>query len=88
VTLVGGVYVRDLRSAELGDWPRKGVKGAAVYLDGDDPCDAHLVEIPPGRSTAPEHHLYDEGIRCRPEIALTRLGLAELLVQGSPSSGR
>jgi len=61
-TLLGGVYVRDLRAVKLGDWPRKGVKGAIVYLDGDDPCDVHLVELPPGKSTTPEHHLYDEGI--------------------------
>lgn len=62
VPLVGGVYLRDMRRVELGDWPRKGVKGALCYLDGDDEQDEHIVEIPPGGSTIPEHHLYDEAI--------------------------
>ena len=59
---IGGIYVRDLRAVELGEWPRKGVKGGVVYLDGDNLCDVHVVEIPPGQSTTPEHHMYDEGI--------------------------
>jgi len=60
--IVGGVYIRDMRTVEVGDWPRKGVKGAIGYLDGDEGTDIHIVEIPPGGSTTPEHHLYDEGI--------------------------
>ncbi len=62
VPLVGGIYVRDMRQVEVGDWPRKGVKGALMYLDGDDENDEHIVEIPPGKSTTPERHLYDEAI--------------------------
>jgi len=62
VPLVGGIYVRNMREVEVGDWPRKGVKGALLYLDGDDENDEHLVEIPPGGSTIPEHHLYEEAI--------------------------
>lgn len=58
--LVGGIYVRDMKAVAVGDWPRKGVKGALLYLDGDDEMDEHLVEIPPGGSTIPERHLYDE----------------------------
>ena len=60
--LVGGIYIRDMRRVEVGDWPRKGVKGALMYLDGDDEQDEHLVEIPPGGSTSPERHIYDEAI--------------------------
>jgi mannose-6-phosphate isomerase-like protein (cupin superfamily) len=58
----GGVYVRDMKTVEVDDWPRKGVKGAVCYLDGDNDYDEHVVEIPPGKSTTPEHHLYDEAI--------------------------
>src|SRR4051812_15512513 len=50
VPILSGVYVRNLRTAELGDWPRKGVKGAIVYLDGDDQWDSQVFEIPPGGS--------------------------------------
>jgi quercetin dioxygenase-like cupin family protein len=62
VPLVGGIYLRDMKTVEVGDWPRKGVKGALCYMDGDDEQDEHIVEIPPGRSTTPEHHMYDEAI--------------------------
>ena len=60
VPVVGGVYIRDMRTVEVGDWPRKGVKGAVCYLDGDSDYDEHIVELPPGASSTPEHHLYDE----------------------------
>lgn len=62
VPLVGGVYHRNLITQEVGPWPRKGVLGAHCYLDGDDNTDEHLVEIPPGKSTIPEHHMYDEAV--------------------------
>jgi quercetin dioxygenase-like cupin family protein len=62
VPLLGGIYVRDMRNIEVGDWPRKGVKGALLYLDGEDESDVHVVEIPPGGSTTPERHMYDEAI--------------------------
>ena len=62
VPLVGGIYIRDMKQVEVGDWPRKGVKGALMYLDGDDEQDEHIVEIPPGKSTTPERHMYDEAI--------------------------
>ncbi|MPZ15326.1 MAG: cupin domain-containing protein [Chloroflexi bacterium] len=62
VPLLGGIYIRDMRTVEVGPWPRKGVKGALVYLDGDNEQDIHVVEIPPGGSTIPERHLYDEAI--------------------------
>ena len=62
VKVISGVYVRNLRTAEVGDWPRKGVKGAIVYLDGDDQWDSQVLEIPPGGATITERHLYDEAI--------------------------
>lgn len=62
VPVLKDVYVRDMRAVEVGDWPRKGVKGAICYLHGDDASDIHVVEIPPGGSSNPEHHLYDEAI--------------------------
>jgi quercetin dioxygenase-like cupin family protein len=60
--LVGGVYIKDMKQVEVGPWPRKGVNGALLYLDGDDENDEHLVEIPPGGATNPERHLYDEAV--------------------------
>jgi quercetin dioxygenase-like cupin family protein len=62
VPLVGGVYIQDMKAVEVGPWPRKGdgVKGALCYLDGDDEGDEHIVELPPGDSTAPQRHMYTE----------------------------
>jgi mannose-6-phosphate isomerase-like protein (cupin superfamily) len=60
--LVGGIYLPDVNKIEVGDWPRLGVKGALCYMDGDDENDEHIVEIPPGKSTNPVHHMYDEAI--------------------------
>ncbi len=62
VPIIGGVYIRDMRTVEVGDWPRKGVRGAVCYLDGDNDYDEHIVELPPGASSTPEHHMYDEAI--------------------------
>src|SRR6266508_6888566 len=53
VPLVGGIYIKDMKSVEVGPWPRKGVKGALCYMDGDDEQDEHIVEIPPGDSPSP-----------------------------------
>lgn len=48
---------------ETADWPRYGVKGAATHLDGrGDFCNMFLIEIPAGRSTLPQRHLYEEVI--------------------------
>ncbi len=60
--MAGGVYFRDMNEIETGPWPRKGdnVKGALCYLDGDDDCDEHIVELGPGASTVPERHIYTE----------------------------
>jgi mannose-6-phosphate isomerase-like protein (cupin superfamily) len=58
--LVGGIYVRNMKEVPVSPWPRKGVNGALIYLDGDDEMDQHLVEIPPGKATTPQRHLYTE----------------------------
>jgi len=60
--LAGGVYIKDMKAVEVGDWPRFGIRGALIYLDGDDGEDEHLMEIPPGGQTNPEHHMYEEAV--------------------------
>ena len=45
----------------LADWPRYGVKGAAVHLKGrGDFCNMFVLELPPGQSTIPQRHLYED----------------------------
>ncbi len=54
-------YGIDLFTVETGDWPRYGVKGAAVHLKGrGDFCNMFVFDIPPGKSTSPQRHLYED----------------------------
>ena len=51
----------DLLTAETKFWPRLGVPGAAVHLRGrGDFSNLFLIDIPPGQSTEPQRHLYEE----------------------------
>ena len=90
VPLVGGVYIKDMKAVEVGPWPRKGdgVKGALCYLDGDDEGDEHIVELPPGGSTAPLRHLYTEAIyvviRTRLDFGVARRERSEANLRVGP----
>src|SRR5438445_10686037 len=56
-----GVDVPDLRAAQLGKWARLDAKGAYVRLGGaEDTDNAYILELDPGRSSAPEKHLLEE----------------------------
>jgi quercetin dioxygenase-like cupin family protein len=58
--IVEGLAI-DLLSLETGDWPRYGVKGAVAHLDGrGDFCNMFKLELPPGSSTNPQRHMYEE----------------------------
>ena len=51
----------NLVTAETRFWPRLGVNGAAVHLKGrGDFCNLFLIDIPPGKSTESQRHLYEE----------------------------
>ena len=60
VPIVEGYYVEDMASLELAPWARKGGRGAILNLDRTNEKDAHIVELAPGGTSEPEHHLYDE----------------------------
>jgi mannose-6-phosphate isomerase-like protein (cupin superfamily) len=54
-------YGIDLFKVETKMWPRYGVKGAAVHLKGrGDFCNMFLIDVPPGGSTTPQRHLYED----------------------------
>ncbi len=62
VPIVEGFGI-DLFGVTTGPWARYGVNGAAVHLKGrGDFCNMMLFEIPPGGSTAPLRHLYEDVI--------------------------
>jgi mannose-6-phosphate isomerase-like protein (cupin superfamily) len=61
IPLVTGLYVESLSDVTVGDWDRRGARGAIVRLDGcEDRNDAHILELAPGGQTTPERHLYEE----------------------------
>ena len=54
-------YALDLFEVETAEWPRFGVKGAAAHLKGrGDFCNMFVLELPPGKSTIPQRHLYED----------------------------
>ena len=56
-----GAAVADLNTAEVATWPRLDAKGAYIRLFGAEDTDgAYLLHLDPGRSTAPEQHLFEE----------------------------
>ena len=56
-------YGIDLFKVQTATWPRYDVKAAAVHLKGrGDFANMFLFDIAPGRSTAPQRHLYEEVI--------------------------
>jgi uncharacterized RmlC-like cupin family protein len=58
---IEGLYIPDLKTVELGDWSRRGCRGAVAKLIGSEGInDAHIIEIPPGGEVAPERHMYEE----------------------------
>src|SRR6266853_1404646 len=56
-------YGIDLFQVQTADWPRFGMRGAAVHLEGrGDFCSMFVFEIPAGGSSTPQRHLYEEVI--------------------------
>lgn len=51
----------NLKTLELGPWERKGGLGSIINIPNPYlPNDAHVIEISPGATSEPEHHLYEE----------------------------
>ena len=50
----------DLLTVETAAWPRYEAQGAAIHLKGrgDFLC-MFVLDVPPGKATAPLHHLYE-----------------------------
>ena len=63
VPLIVDFAFDDLNTLELGDWERKGGKGAIINIPNDEiPNDAQVVEIKAGGKSEPEHHMYETQI--------------------------
>jgi quercetin dioxygenase-like cupin family protein len=71
-------YGIDLFAVETAPWPRYGVKGAAVHLKGrGDFANMFLLDVPPGGSTAPQRHLYEDVVYVLEGSGSTQLEFAD-----------
>jgi mannose-6-phosphate isomerase-like protein (cupin superfamily)/oxalate decarboxylase/phosphoglucose isomerase-like protein (cupin superfamily) len=56
-----GFAIPDVRKVELGYWARLGANAAFVDLEGTGGANAaYIGEVPPGQSTHPMRHMYEE----------------------------
>ncbi|MEX0804970.1 MAG: hypothetical protein WD688_16875 [Candidatus Binatia bacterium] len=70
-----GVNIADV---PLGDWPRKGGRGAFVQLKGmEGATGMEVVEIPPAKALEPERHLYEKVIYVVEGLGSTELWAEE-----------
>ena len=60
IPVLSGSYVPDIRSMELGEWKRRGGKGAYLSFSDQMVADGYVCEISPGKSLKPQRHLYEE----------------------------
>jgi len=75
---VTGDYGVDLFAVATAPWPRYGVDGAAVHLKGrGDFANMFLFDIGPGKSTAPQRHLYEEVVYVLEGHGSTQLEFAD-----------
>ena len=71
-------YALDLFAVETKPWPRFGMKGAACHLKGrGDFVSMFLYELPPGTSSTPSGHLYEEVIYVLEGTGSTQLEFAD-----------
>jgi len=55
------VYIKNVWTLPVAPWARTGVLGAYINLaNAKMPTNAYVMEIPPGQSTKPEKHMYEE----------------------------
>lgn len=62
IPVYAGAFVEDLYTLELGFWPRVGQQGAFVNLANQEQDDGWVIELAPGASTEPLHHLFESTI--------------------------
>ena len=74
IPIVSGSYVADVRTLELGDWKRRGGKGAYLSFSDQLVADGYVCEIPPGGNLKPHRQLYEEIILIAAGRGATTIG--------------
>jgi oxalate decarboxylase/phosphoglucose isomerase-like protein (cupin superfamily) len=79
--VLGGFFIEDVGTVEVVPWRRKGALGAYVRLEGtDDWTGAYVCEIPPGRATHSQRHIFEEMI-----FVVKGVGATTVWQEGGPS---
>src|SRR5207247_9425737 len=61
--IIGGHYVRNLRTVELKPWARRGGRGVYINHEASRTSnDCYVCEIPPGKKLEPQRPLLEEMI--------------------------
>ncbi len=63
--IISAQYVPDLCTVELRPWARRGEGAKGVFINHEasrTSNDCYVCEIAPGKTLAPQHHLYEEMI--------------------------
>lgn len=77
--VVSGEYVFDVRTMDLGDWARRGGRGAYLSFSDQMVADAYVCEIPPAGRLNPQHQLFEELI-----LVASGRGATSIWQPGSP----
>jgi quercetin dioxygenase-like cupin family protein len=56
---VKGFFIEDLMDVEVKPWGRMGAHGSYLNLGEQQETDAYICEIPPGKQTSPQRHLFE-----------------------------
>ena len=60
VPIIGGAFVKDVRTEKLAYWKRKDCQGAICMFSDQMVADAYIAELAPGKSMKPQRQLYEE----------------------------
>lgn len=74
-----GSALEDLAALALGEWERRGGRAAYTRLGDQEIYNLQIVEIPPGGSLKPEHHMYDAVM-----FVLRGRGVTNIWQEGEP----
>ena len=56
---VRGFFIEDLMDVEVKPWARMGALGSYLNMGEQQEHDAYICEIPAGKQTEPQHHMFE-----------------------------
>ena len=87
VPIVGGAFVKDVRTEKLAYWKRKDCQGAICTFSDQMVADAYIAEIAPGKSMKPQRQLYEEIITVAAGRGATTYGTTALQTRSRVGTG-